>query len=184
MHCSFGRADALFVIAMKDQPLVRDPKVPFTETARPQLKAAEIPCGAIQAPRASAASISPITVSRRTSKFSGAWESTRRFPASLPLTTQLLPLNQMLWPFFGSQTSSLVILPTSRSPMWTNYGNTGGTTTRFSKQLWSSPYMPARIASRLGLVWLQISDCAGRKHEHGVSVILGAAVGDLHRPRP
>jgi hypothetical protein len=35
MHCSFGRADALFVIAMQDQPLLRDLKMQFTKTATP-----------------------------------------------------------------------------------------------------------------------------------------------------
>src|SRR5215470_12418824 len=40
MHCSFGRADALFVIAMQDQPLLRDLKMQFTNTARPRCGAA------------------------------------------------------------------------------------------------------------------------------------------------
>src|SRR5215472_4452405 len=40
MHGSFGRADALFVIAMQDQPLLRDLKVQFTKTATPSCGAA------------------------------------------------------------------------------------------------------------------------------------------------
>jgi len=42
MHCSFGRADALFVIAMQGQPLLRDLKMQFPKTATPQLKVAEM----------------------------------------------------------------------------------------------------------------------------------------------
>jgi hypothetical protein len=42
MHSSFGRVDALFVIAMKDQPLLRDLKMQFPKTATPQLKAEDI----------------------------------------------------------------------------------------------------------------------------------------------
>jgi hypothetical protein len=33
MHCSFGRADALFVIAMQGQPRLRNLKIQFTKTA-------------------------------------------------------------------------------------------------------------------------------------------------------
>jgi hypothetical protein len=44
MHCSFGRAVALFVIGMKDQPLLRDLKTQFNNTATPQVGAAEILC--------------------------------------------------------------------------------------------------------------------------------------------
>jgi hypothetical protein len=44
MHSRFGRVDALFVIAMKDQPLLRDLKMQFPKTATPMLKAAEILC--------------------------------------------------------------------------------------------------------------------------------------------
>jgi len=33
MHCSFGTADALFVIAMQDQTLLRDLKMQVTKTA-------------------------------------------------------------------------------------------------------------------------------------------------------
>ena len=62
MHSSFGRADALFVIAMKDQPLLRNLKMQFPMTARPQLKAAEILCGAMPAPQASAHSASKAAV--------------------------------------------------------------------------------------------------------------------------
>jgi hypothetical protein len=40
MHCSFDRADALFVIAMQGQPLLRDPKMQFTKTATPRCGAA------------------------------------------------------------------------------------------------------------------------------------------------
>jgi len=54
MHSSFGRVRALFVIAMKDQTLRRDLKMQFTKTATPQPKAAEMFCGAMSAPEASA----------------------------------------------------------------------------------------------------------------------------------
>ena len=40
MHCSFGKADALFVIAMQGQPLLRDLKMQFTKTAIPRCGAA------------------------------------------------------------------------------------------------------------------------------------------------
>ena len=40
MHCSFDRADALFVIAMQGQPLLHDPKMQFTKTATPRCGAA------------------------------------------------------------------------------------------------------------------------------------------------
>jgi hypothetical protein len=62
MHSSFGRVDALFVIAMKDQPLLRDLKMQFPKTATPQLKAAEILCGPMPAPQASAYSASKAAV--------------------------------------------------------------------------------------------------------------------------
>src|SRR5215831_6245345 len=40
MHCSFGTADALFVIAMQDQTLLRDLKMQFTKTATLRCSAA------------------------------------------------------------------------------------------------------------------------------------------------
>lgn len=62
MHCSFGRADALLVIAMKAQPLLRDLKMQFTKTATPQPQAAEILCGPMPAPQASAYNASKAAV--------------------------------------------------------------------------------------------------------------------------
>jgi NAD(P)-dependent dehydrogenase (short-subunit alcohol dehydrogenase family) len=62
MQCSFGREDALLVIAMKAQPLLRDLKMQFTKTATPQPKAAEILCGPMPAPQASAYSASKAAV--------------------------------------------------------------------------------------------------------------------------
>ena len=62
MHSSFGRVDALFVIAMKDQALLRDLKMQFPKTATPQLMAAEILCGPMPAPQASAYSASKAVV--------------------------------------------------------------------------------------------------------------------------
>jgi 3-oxoacyl-[acyl-carrier protein] reductase len=68
MHSSFGRVDALFVIAMKDQPLLRDLKMQFPKAATPQAKVAEILCGPMPAPQASAyraskAAVDAITIS-------------------------------------------------------------------------------------------------------------------------
>ena len=62
MHSSFGKVDALFVIAMKDQPLLRDLKMQFRKTATPQLKVAEILCRSMPAPQASAYSASKAAV--------------------------------------------------------------------------------------------------------------------------
>jgi NAD(P)-dependent dehydrogenase (short-subunit alcohol dehydrogenase family) len=50
------------VIAMKDQPLLRDLKTQFPKTAARQLKAAEILCGPVPTPQASANSASKAAV--------------------------------------------------------------------------------------------------------------------------
>lgn len=62
MHSSFGRADALFVIAMKDELISCDLNMQFTKTPTPQLKAAEILSGPMPAPQASAYSASKAAV--------------------------------------------------------------------------------------------------------------------------
>jgi NAD(P)-dependent dehydrogenase (short-subunit alcohol dehydrogenase family) len=50
------------MIAMKDQPLLRDLKMQFTNTATPQPKTAKILCGPMPVPQASASSASKAAV--------------------------------------------------------------------------------------------------------------------------
>ena len=43
MHCSFGRVDALFVIAVKDQPLLRDLKMQLSSAFAEVVRGANEP---------------------------------------------------------------------------------------------------------------------------------------------